>query len=237
MIKGIHTSAMAMRQGILRQEITADNLANANTTAFKRDRMFARELLAAESAQSNPLSIETERWTDFAPGAFNPTGDSFDLALQNRGFFVVSDGTNEFYTRNGHFERSADGQMVDVMGRAVQGEGGNITQPAGLMTVSPDGTVSVDGTVIDRLRVVNFDDPQTLLKAAGSAFIRSEETAAELPVESPVVRQGFLEGSNVDAVHEMVNMISTARTYEINARLLTTQDETLRHTVNEVGRV
>jgi flagellar basal-body rod protein FlgG len=125
---------------------------------------------------------------------------------------------------------------VDVQGRAVQGDGGSITLPAGLVTVSPDGVISVDGVVIDRLRVVNFDDPQALRKSSGSAFTKSD-AAAEIPVENAVVRQGFLEASNVDTVREMVDMISTARNYEINAKLLTAQDETLRHAVNEIGRV
>ncbi|RPH93202.1 flagellar basal-body rod protein FlgF [candidate division KSB1 bacterium] len=239
MIKGIYTSSMALRQGILRQDITANNLANANTTGFKRDRLFAQELIAADNANitNNPLSIETEHYTVFSQGAFNPTEGPLDFALQCKGFFVVSDGQTESYTRDGHFERSSDGLLVDVQGRAVQGEGGNITLPQGLVTVSADGVVSVEGAVIDRFRVVDFDNPQTLQKAAGSAFTKSDQTDAEVPVEAPVVRQGFLETSNVDAVKEMVEMIATARHYEINAKLLTTQDDTLRHATNEIGRV
>jgi flagellar basal-body rod protein FlgF len=238
MIKGIYTSAMAMRQGILRQDVTANNLANANTTGFKRDRLFVEELTAAaaENPTTDPLSVNTRHWTEFTNGAFNPTAGPLDFALQSDGFFVVNDGQNEFYTRDGHFERNADGQLVDTMGRAVQGDGGNITLPAGLVTVSPDGYVSVNGAVVDRLRVVKFDDPQALQKASGSAFTKSDD-AAETPVDNPVVRQGFLETSNVDTVKEMVEMISTARNYEINAKLLTTQDDTLRHAVNEIGRV
>jgi flagellar basal-body rod protein FlgF len=238
MIKGIHTSALAMRQGILRQEITANNLANANTTGFKRDRMFVEELTAAasENPTTDPLSLKTRRWTEFASGAFNPTGGALDLALQGSGLFVLSDGQNEYYTRDGRFQRSADGLLTDVQGRAVQGEGGSITLPAGLVSVSSDGLISVDSVMIDRLRVVKFDDLQALNKAAGSAFTKSED-AAETPVENLVVRQGFLEASNVDTVKEMVEMIATARNYEINAKLLTAQDESLRHAVNDIGRV
>lgn len=167
MIKGLHTSAQAMRQGIIRQEITANNLASAGTTAFKRDRLFARELVAASEGQSDPLTVESARWTDFASGAFNPTGDSLDFALQNRGFFVLSDGQTEYYTRNGHFGRNADGLLVDALGRALQGEGGNITLPSGIVTVSSDGRTSVN-VVVERFRVADFESPQTLQKAAGS---------------------------------------------------------------------
>jgi len=239
MIKGIYTSAMAMRQGILRQEISASNLANAGTTGFKRDRLFSQELTSAEGQPENsdPLSKNVGTWTEFSQGAFVPTGGTMDFALQSKGFFVVSDGQGESYTRDGHFERNSEGQLVDVQGRLVQGEGGNITVPSGLVTVSADGHINVEGVAIDKLRVVDFDNPQTLRKAAGSAFVKSPETGVEQSVDSPVVRQGFLENSNVDTVKEMVEMISTARNYEINAKLLTTQDATLQHSVNELGRV
>jgi flagellar basal-body rod protein FlgF len=239
MIKGIYTSAMAMRQGILRQEITANNLANATTTGFKRDDLFAKELTQAgnDTESSDPLSIETSHFTEFTPGAYNATGDNLDFALQSKGFFVLSDGQNEVYTRAGHFERNSTGQLVDVQGRMLQGEGGNITVPDGVMTVSADGRVTVDGKLIDRFRVVKFDNPQTLRKAEGSAFAKSPATGGEISVDQPVVRQGFLEASNVDTVKEMVQMISTARNYEINAKLLTAQDDTLRQVVGDLGRV
>jgi flagellar basal-body rod protein FlgF len=238
MIKGIYTSATAMRQGILRQEITANNLANASTAGFKRDRLFVQELVAAqEGSGTDPLALKSSHWTDFEPGAYDPTGNSLDLALQGRGFFVVSDGQTECYTRNGHFERTAEGRLVDERGRAVQGEGGNITLPTGVVTVQANGTVSVDDTVIDRLRVVDFENLHSLRKAAGSAFTKSNEADTEAPVENPTIRQGFLESSNVDSVKEMVEMISTARNYEINAKLVTVQDDTLRHSANEIGRV
>jgi flagellar basal-body rod protein FlgG len=186
---------------------------------------------------SDPLSKNVGKWTEFSQGAFIPTTDNLDFALQSKGFFVVSDGQNEFYTRDGHFLRNSEGQLVDVQGRAVQGEGGNITLPNGLVTVSSDGHINVEGVAVDRLRVVDFDNPQTLRKAAGSAFTKSPQTSGDAPVENSVVRQGFLENSNVDTVKEMVDMISTARNYEINAKLLTSQDDTLRQTVGELGRV
>ncbi|MBU0509509.1 flagellar basal-body rod protein FlgF [bacterium] len=237
MIKGIYTSATAMRQGVLRQEMTAANLANAGTSGFKRDQLFVEEMASAESADTNPMQLRPRQWTDFSSGALDPTGNTLDFALQDRGFFVVSDGTNEQYTRNGHFERSADGLLVDTLGRAVQGEGGDITLPSGLVTVSSGGEISVNGAIIDRLRVVNFEDPQSLRRAEGSAFVPGPDTPPAVPVDAPTVRQGFLETSNVDTVREMVDMIAISRAYEINARVITAQDNTLRQTVNEVGRV
>lgn len=235
MIKGIYTSATAMRQGILRQEITASNLANANTTGFKRDRLFAREMVEAQAAGTNLLQANPGRFTEFRSGSFDPTGNSLDFALQSAGFFVLTDGDTEVLTRNGHFLRDPEGQLVDPQGRVVQGDGGPITLPQGVVTVSPQGEISVDGAVIDRLRVVTVDDAQALRKLAGSGF--AADGATPVPVELPAVRQGYLETSNVDTVREMVEMISTARQYEVNAKLVTAQDESLRHAVNELGRV
>ncbi|MDD5088581.1 MAG: flagellar basal-body rod protein FlgF [bacterium] len=237
MIKGIYTSATAMRQGILRQELSASNLANAGTAGFKRDQLFTQEMLNAEAEHSDPLQLRQNQWTDFSPGAFEPTGNALDFALQNPGFFVVSDGTSEQYSRSGRFERSAEGLLVDALGRKVQGEGGEIALPAGQVTVSRNGDVSVNGAIVDRLRVVDFEDPQTLLRTEGSAFVAGSDTSAPQPVDDPAIRQGFLELSNVNTVREMVDMIAIARAYEINARVLTTQDSTLSKTVNDIGRV
>jgi len=237
MIKGIYTSATAMRQGILRQELSATNLANAGTAGFKRDQLFTQEMVNAEAGQTDPLRLSQKQWTDFTAGAFEPTGNALDFALQNRGFFVVSDGANEQYTRSGRFGRSAEGLLVDALGRKVQGEGGEITLPEGLVTVSRTGDVSVNGAIVDRLRVVDFEDPQTLRRTEGSAFIAGADSSAPQPVDDPAIRQGFLELSNVNTVREMVDMIAIARAYEINARVLTTQDGTLSKTVNDIGRV
>ena len=237
MIKGIYTSATAMRQGILRQEQTAANLANAGTAGFKRDQLFTQEMVNAEAGQTDPLRLAQKQWTDFSAGAFEPTGNSLDFALQNRGFFVLSDDASEQYTRSGRFERNAEGLLVDALGRKVQGEGGDVTLPNGLVTVSRSGEISVSGAIVDKLRVVDFEDPQSLRRAEGSAFVAGEDTSAPAPANDPAIRQGFLELSNVNTVREMVDMIAIARAYEINARVLTTQDGTLRQTVNDIGRV
>lgn len=237
MIKGIHTSAMAMRQNLLRQDLTANNLANTDTVGYKRDRLFASELVMAQTqgnadrSQPNP-----GRFTDLSTGALNPTGADLDFAIQGEGFFVVNDGDRELYTRNGHFQRTSEGILVDDLGRKLQGEGGDITLAPGSTNLSADGELSVDGNVVDRVRVMRFEDASGLTKEEGSSFSAPSGISAER-IEIPVVRQGMLESSNVDAVREMVEMIATARAYEVNAKLIAAQDDTLRHTVGEIGRV
>jgi flagellar basal-body rod protein FlgG len=229
-----------MRTGIARQDITANNLANANTTGFKRDRLFVSELIrAGENPEEKALleSVQASRFVEFTPGPLNPTGSDTDFALQGKGFFEVAGSDGSLYTRNGRFQRDSAGRLVDTLGRAVQGEGGEITLPEGIVNVSNSGEISVNGTVIDKFKVVDFETPQQLKKTAGAAFSNAEGLAGETPVDNAQIRQGFLEASNVESMQEMVEMISTARNYELNARLLTTQDQTLQRTVNDIGRV
>jgi flagellar basal-body rod protein FlgF len=239
MIKGIQTSAAAMRIGMARQDITANNLANADTAGFKRDRMFVHELIAARmNNQNGDLSaIDAGSRTDLSAGAMNPTGDPLNCALQGNSMFVVSDGQQESYTRAGRFVRSSDGLLLDADGRKVQGEGGDISLPNGVVTISTRGEITVDGALIDRLRLVQADDPTALRKAGGSSFVTPPGATPPTPAQNPVVMHGFLATSNVDSVREMVEMISTSRNYEMNAKLLTAQDDSLRHSVGELGRV
>jgi flagellar basal-body rod protein FlgG len=237
MIKGLDTSATAMRLGMVRQEVNANNLANADTTGFKRDHFFVSELVRAQAETAGaPRALKAGTQLDASPGALDPTTSPLDVALQGPGFFVVNNDGRELYSRNGHFVRSADGVLLDHQGRRVQGEGGDITVPNGDVTISPTGEISVNGAAIDRLRVVNFEKSADLVKAEGSAH-SAPPGSAPIPLDSATIRQGFLEKSNVDAVHEMVEMIATARNYEVNSKLVLAQDESLRHVVGELGRV
>lgn len=240
MIKGIYTSASAMRTGIAKQDITANNMANANTTGFKRDRLFVSELI---QAGKNPMekslldSVKAEQFIEFTPGSLNPTSNDTDFAIQGQGFFEVAGEDGALYTRNGRFMRNDEGTLVDALGRAVQGDGGEISLPAGIVNVTSTGEISVNGTVIDKFKVVDFESLQLLKKEAGAAFSDNDGKAGQNALDNAVVLQGFLEGSNVETMKEMVEMISTARNYELNAKMLTTQDQTLQKTVNEIGRV
>lgn len=240
MIKGIYNSGAAMRAGILRQDVTANNLANTSTTGFKQQRFaLEQEVDGRNVGETRNLlqAVKAAGYVNFSPGPLEATESPLDFALQGPGFFALADDNGVQFTRNGRFDRNSEGLLVDAEGRRVQGSGGDITIPPGVITLSDDGTISVDGAAIDKLRIVEFQNPQALTKSGNNLFRDELAEAGEIEVARTSVMQGFLEQSNVDAVREMVEMIANSRHYEASSRLMTVQDQTLNHVVNDIGRV
>lgn len=229
-----------MRAGILRQDVTANNLANASTTGYKQDRFVLEQQVDPNNVGSSRNLLEAVKgssYTNFKPGSLEPTESPLDFAMQGSGFFVIADDAGTHYTRNGRFDRNSDGALVDAQGRRVQGVGGDITLPPGVVTLTDDGSVSVDGKTIDKLRVVEFENTGALVKTGDDLFSDPNSAAGERDVERNSIQQGFLEQSNVDAVREMIEMIATSRHYEASSKLMSAQDQSLNHVVNDIGRV
>lgn len=121
-----------MRAGLLRQDITANNLANASTTGFKQDRFVLEQQVDGKNVDENRnllTAVNAGRYVNFSSGPLENTTAPLDFALQGEGFFVIADDSGTFYTRNGRFDRNAEGTLVDAQGRRVQGVGGDITLP------------------------------------------------------------------------------------------------------------
>lgn len=249
MLRGLYASYAGMRAMLMRQDVTASNLANANSVGYKQD--FAviqayprRELTRVEgigrSVDLGPVgdgrggSLVGRVRTDFAQGALKETGLATDLALEGEGFFAVRRGGEVLYTRAGNFGVDAGGFLVTAGGHPVLGEDANPLQVAGgEVFVGADGTVTVDGEVRGRLMLVAFDDPAALAKAGEGLFAGQ----GARPAEGTAVRQGYLEFSNVDAVEQMVSMIECFRAYESCQRMLQAQDRTLQKLIEQVGKV
>ncbi|MBI5868122.1 MAG: flagellar basal-body rod protein FlgF [candidate division Zixibacteria bacterium] len=225
-----------------KQEAIANNLANSVTAGFKRDRVFFQDLSKAQAKlmkgeadwQLPPQAVGA---IDFKQGTLEHTGHALDLALAGEGFFAVSTPDGERYTRNGHFDISPTGVLTTSDGNPVLGTNGPIQMPPGDISVSGAGVVSVNGRNVGNLRVVNFADTNVLIRA-GSALLGVNDPSVK-PVEGPTlaVRQGYLEGSNVSTIEEMVDMITTYRFFETDQKAIQIQDETLAKAVNEIGRV
>jgi flagellar basal-body rod protein FlgF len=178
-----------------------------------------------------------EAATDMRPGPLRNTGRATDLALLGDGFFVVQDGDLETYTRNGAFTLDGEGRLSTADGKPVLGDGGPLKLSGGEFAVGRDGTVLVGGAEVGRLRVVSFSDPARL-QHVGSGRLRSTADMAprSLPADEVRIEQGRLEGSNVDPIRTLVDMIAAQRAFEIGARVVQAADQTLDHSVNELGR-
>ncbi len=247
MIKGIYLARAGMHPRNTHLEIAANNIANINTTGYKRDSLFLKKLneLNAEQMQGvGDLSgLDIQQFTDFREGALHHTGNPLDVAIQGDGFFVVDTKMGPAYTRNGNFKLSIDGVLVTSTGNPVIGERGYIHIPniekmdQAQLTINEVGMITINNDNIGKLRVVKFDDLNQLRKegeffSANGAF----ETEVELESRESIIRQGFLEESNVDAVSEMVSLIELSRNFEAYQRMIQIQDSTLERTI-DVGRI
>ncbi len=174
---------------------------------------------------------------DFTEGALQETNNPLDLAILGRGFFVVNTPNGVRYTRDGNFKINAEGTLLTADGYEVQGVNGKITLPKYKVGVNQYGELAVDGKVIDKLKMVNPEKIELLTKEGDNLYAYKGEEESLEEAKDVEIRQGFLEGSNVDPVKEMVKMIETNRAYESAQRVVRSYDETMGKTVNEVGRL
>ena len=240
MIKGLFRSASGMLPAIKKQETVANNIANANTAGFKKDGVFTRELSRAQR-QSIPTQSEWQQpmvdhlWTDYTGGSFDRTDNPLDLAIDGDGFFQVELGDGRTaLTRSGTFSINRDGLLAHADGPVLLADGGAVEPGNGTITISATGEIDVDGNVVGRITPVTVDNLQELEKVGSSLFIVPEGVET-VPVPQSVIRQGYLEESNVDIVKQMIDMIVAYRTYESNARAVSSQDSSLEHLFRRVG--
>jgi flagellar basal-body rod protein FlgF len=240
MIKGLFTSASAMIPRVRKQEMHANNLANAGTTGFKKERLFTKELSKAVQNQL-PKRADWEKpmveepFIDFEPGVFDKTGNALDLAIEGDGFFTLQSPEGDIVlSRSGAFQVDADGFLSYPGGYLVTGEGGPIQIGSGEVTVGADGQIQVNGLTVDRIVAQSVADVQRLHRIGGSLFVVPPDEEL-LPAVDASIRQGYLETSNVDLVREMVDMIISYRMYEANAKAVQSQDQSLDHLFGNVA--
>jgi len=239
-IKGLYTSASGMIPGTKKQEITANNIANAGTAGFKRDRLFTKELSRAQMKLA-PKRTDWQQpmvdkvYTDYTIGMFDKTDNPLDLAIDGDGFFtLLTENGTQLLTRAGSFQVDQSGYLAFPGGALVVGEGGPIEVGSGKVSVSEDGEVRTNGALVGRIVPSTVPDLMVLEKIGGSSYVLPENTEL-IPVPRSSIRQGYLETSNVDIVHEMVEMIISFRNFEANSKALQSQDQTLSHLFSKVG--
>jgi flagellar basal-body rod protein FlgG len=235
----------------------ANNLANVNTTGFKRDMlsfedtfaMYAHDYIMEPvvNLRSKKLFPEPQHLartriasaqTDFEQGSLKVTGGPLDVAISGNGFFKVRTQQGDFYTRNGHFRLTSDGMLITEQGFPVLGNDAEITLPEGVQnfTIAENGDIYGDGVMMGSIDLVEVDNPLGLEKL-GSNMYRPRIGAAIEEIESnSYMVQGFLEIANVNPVYEMVNMIEAQRQFEAYAKVMQTAEAIDKEAINRVGR-
>ncbi|MDR0557947.1 MAG: flagellar hook-basal body protein [Treponema sp.] len=282
MVRGWYTGASGMRAQQWRLDAIANNLANIDQDAYKRDmtsfKSFPELLLRRMnddgvykqpfgSADVAPIvgklgtGVElNELFTDFQQGAFKQTDSDYDIALDGKGFFVVATPWGERYTRNGSFQLGKEGILETKEGYPVLGENGFIRIKANNFQVDKEGKIWINAAIpdnpdvmvsresntweqtelFDTLRIVGFDLDRYLQKQ-GSSLYKATDVSGEARLldvsERPRVVQGFVEGSNVEPVVEMTQMIEVNRAYEANQKVIMTGDSMLGVLINQVSKL
>ncbi|MDA5193218.1 flagellar basal-body rod protein FlgF [Govanella unica] len=233
---------MAMRRNI---DIIANNMANMNTTSFKKEAMIFQEYMVTMKDTAIPAARKVSYVQDkavirdFIEGKFRPTENPLDLSLNGQNFFQVrqADGSIR-YTRNGHFSLSPNGTLVTSSGLPVLDRGGSTIQflpEDNEINVAPDGTVSTKSRGdIGQISVVSFANLGQLEKTGDSLF-SSPQTPT--PSQNYSVMRGMIEDSNVEPIIEMTNMINVSRQYQMMARSLEDQQDLYSKSINRLAKV
>lgn len=254
MVRGLYTAAMGMNVQAKRLEVVSNDLANADTSGYKKDiaivsdfkEQYLTRLRDKQNFNPNNGRIGQitygakiqEIYTNFDQGPMVSTSLETDMALDGEGFFSVQTPTGVAYTRDGNFSVNQFGQLVTKEGYSVLGEEGPIELGEDYFTlgvtlsVRQGGEVYVDEDYIDTLAVVNFEDLTQMDKLDDNYYTTDNEA---IPFTGTVI-QTYLEAPNVSVVDSMVNMITVARMYEMNQKMVQTQDELLGRAVNDLGK-
>jgi flagellar basal-body rod protein FlgF len=233
------------RQATLRRQmdVVANNLANMSTHGYKSGQMMFVEHLTKSKGGDGLLTPklayvrDIATMTDTKPGAIETTGNPLDIAIQGDGFFVIQTPEGEHYTRNGRLQLDNTGQLVNQLGQPILADGGAplIFAPEDTeIVISKDGTVSTNNGELGKLRVVRFDNDQKLERTSGAQFTTTEDNPAQ-NVDSPTVLQGAVEGSNVEPILEMANMITVHRAYDSVKSFIEREDERQRSMIRDMA--
>ena len=226
MDSGYYAACTALAARTQALDTIANNLANASTPGYRAQRNVFSAVLAEAGDEAdtslnhamNNYGIMSGTTLDRTQGALQKTGNSLDVAIQGTAFFVVKTPTGTMYTRNGGFQVSASGQLITAAGAQVEGQKGPIAMLPGPVSISKDGTISSNGAVAGKLKLVDFA-PGTDLKSVGGTYYAAAEKD-ETPAVGSTVVQGSLENSNVNPVSSMVELITAQRSAEMMQRAL-----------------
>ncbi len=225
----------ALSSHTFKNDLISNNLANLNTTGYKRDIMFM-DLMDVFELNSDNKNVITE----FSQGTLKETGNPLDVAISGKGFFVIEKDGKEYYSRDGHFTVDKNGILINSGGLKVMGQGGEINvsmdgTKTGDFSISKLGEIFVNDEYIDSLKIVDFQDYSQLRKEGINLFMPINNTEPFEP-EMYMLLQRNLEGSNVNSVNEMVELITVQRNFESTQKAVKTLDDALGKAANDIGR-
>ena len=256
LVRGLYTAASGALVAQAQADVTANNLANVNTTGFKRTLLQVQTgpelnvfLTQNQPSSSNPDGTPSSSYVGtlgtgaqiadtpavFEQGGLQNTGNPLDLALQGNGFFTIQTPAGIRYTRDGQFARDAQGFLTTLDGNRVLGANGPIQLSDGAVSVGENGAVTQRGGVVDTLRVVRFNNPVAVRPEGDNQFADSGGGRPVLDAQSSV-HQGFLERSNANVVRSMIDLITAQRWFEANQKVIQTQDTANGYAIANVGR-
>ena len=229
-------AALTRQSGLMREmRSVANNMANSSTSGFRREGVVFSEHLTSLGRDTLSMANAHGREVDLSQAGLTQTGGTYDLALESPGFFMVETPQGNRLTRAGAFMTSAEGELINPDGYRVLDEGqAPIALPPGARAVGvgADGTISADGEPVGRVGVFDQPDPAKLRHVGGTLF---DAEGAE-PLPDAAVRQGFLEDSNVNPVHEIARMIEVQRAYELGQSFLDGEDQRIRAAIAAITR-
>ena len=261
MDESIYIAASAGIKQAKKMEMIAQNLANVNNTAYKRDGLVFKEMMppfqpdtGIEEARNALLSPEksnknisyvgiTDYYTDFKTGVLKKTGGVLDLALDQEGFFKVQTSEGPRYTRNGNFRFNTEKELVNQNGNQVLDINNNpvVINVRGKISIDGTGNISVGNglanSTVGTIKMVRFANEKSLEKTGDSLYRNIDPEEKELPTTTTKMHQGFLENANVSTVEEMTEMISTLRVFESYQKIIQSIDMMNDQSVNTIGRV
>ena len=220
----------------------ANNIANSNTTAYKADRVTFNSYLAQPPGSGRMAAMIFPKlaspYRETKEGTISNTSNPLDIAIRGEGYMVVDTPQGQRYTRDGHLSLNTSGQLVNAAGRPILDDGGRpivIPQGAGPLTISTDGGVAAGEQRLGKIRVVAFDDQQSLKRVGGGLY--AAENTTPKPASKFEVVQASLEGSNIEPIIEMTRMMENARAYEQAQKILTNEDDRMRKGIELLGKV
>lgn len=220
-----------------RLNLVSNNLANVDTTGFKKENVTFWEMLYTASDKRERVGKAARVITNHQEGSAKITGNPMDMAIHGKGFFKIQTPQGIRYTRAGGFLQNGQGQLITADGNLLLGQGGAISVQGRQLSIGNDGTILVDGQIIDQLAIADFDSPAALEKEGNSLFRLKDGASQEQAAQDYEIKQGYLESSNVNTVEEMTEMLDLYRAYESQQKIVRTVDELDDLAVNRVGKL